>query len=104
MTSSTQASVSKTESKCCLGSIREFSETADKAVFAEANGKWVESVRHEEDPDWQALEIVFDDGSLFSFEFSSRIVVQASYSKARQGNLAMKRNYGRVSGNPGHKA
>jgi hypothetical protein len=73
-------------------------------VFAEAKGKRVESIRYEEDPDWQALEVLFDDGTLFSFEFSSRVVVQASYLKARQGNLAMKRNYGRVSGNPGHKA
>jgi hypothetical protein len=73
-------------------------------VFAEAKGKRVESIRYEEDPDWQALEVLFDDGTLFSFEFSSRVVVQASYLKARKGNLAMKRNYGRVSRDPGHKA
>jgi hypothetical protein len=73
-------------------------------VFAEAKGKRVETIRYEEDPDWQALEVVFDDGTLFSFEFSSRVVVQASYLKARQCNLAMKRNYGRVSRDPSHKA
>ena len=73
-------------------------------VFAEAKGKRVESIRYEEDPDWQALEVLFDDGTLFSFEFSSRVVVETRYLEARRGNLAIKRNYGRVSGDSGHKA
>ena len=72
--------------------------------FAEGAGKKVESIRYEESPEWQALEVIFDDGTRLSFEFSSRVVVRASYVEARRGNLAMKRNYGRVSGDPGHEA
>lgn len=72
-------------------------------VFAEAKGKRIESIRYEEDPDWQALEVLFDDGTLFSFEFGCRVVVQARYLEARLGNLAIKRNYGRVSSDSAHK-
>jgi hypothetical protein len=68
--------------------------------FKEAKGKVVASLRYEENPDWQALELAFSDGTLFSIEFSSRVSVQARYFKARQGNLKLIRSYGRVSGDP----
>ena len=71
------------------------------AVFADVTGKTVESIKYEENSDWQALEVAFSDGTLFSIEFSARVTVQASYLKVRQGDLDMIRNYGRVSGTPG---
>jgi hypothetical protein len=67
-------------------------------VFTEATGKTVESIKYEENPDWQAVEVAFSDGTLFSFEFSARVTVQASYLAVRRGDLKMVRNYGRVSG------
>lgn len=73
-------------------------------VFTEIAGKTVESIKYEENADWQALELAFSDGTLLSFELSSRVEVQASYLKARKGNLKLIRNYGRVSGAPTHKS
>ena len=70
-------------------------------VFAEVTGKTVKSIKYEENSDWQALEVAFSDGTLFSVEFSARVTVQASYLKVRQGDLGVIRNYGRVSGAPG---
>ncbi len=66
-------------------------------VFAEAAGKTVASIRYEENSEWQALVITFQDGKVISFEFSSRIDVQASYLEMRRGDLKIVRNYGRVS-------
>lgn len=40
--------------------------------FTEANGKTAASIRYEEHPESQALEVLFTDGALFSFELSSR--------------------------------
>ncbi len=74
------------------------------AVFTEAAGKTVESITYAENADSQALEIVFSDGTLLSFELSASVVVQASYLKAGRGNLKMIRNFGRVSGDSGNKA
>jgi hypothetical protein len=68
-------------------------------LFAEATGKTVKSIRYEENADWQALEVIFSDGTLFSFEFSSRVTVQARYFRATGGNLKPIRSYGRVTGN-----
>jgi hypothetical protein len=70
------------------------------AVFTEIAGKTVESIKYEENPDYQVLELAFSDGTLLTFELSSRVEVQASYLKARKGNLKLIRNYGRVSGAP----
>jgi len=66
-------------------------------VFTEIVGKTVESIKYEENPDWQALELAFSDGTLLTFELSFRVEIQASYLKARKGNLKLIRNYGRVS-------
>jgi hypothetical protein len=66
-------------------------------VFTEIAGKTVESIKYEENPDWQALELAFSDGTLLTFELSSRVEIRASYLKARKGNLKLIRNYGRVS-------
>ena len=74
------------------------------AVFTEVVGKTVESIKYEENPDYQVLELAFSDGTLLSFELSSRVEVQASYLKARNGNLKLIRSYGRVSGAPAHQA
>lgn len=73
-------------------------------VFAEVTGKTVESIKYEENSDWQALEVAFSDGTLFSFEFSARVMVQAKYLAVRRGDLEMIRNFGRVSGDPGDEA
>jgi len=73
-------------------------------VFTEIAGKTVESIKYEENPDYQVLELAFSDGTLLSFELSSRVEVQASYLKARKGNLKLIRSYGRVSGAPAHQA
>jgi hypothetical protein len=70
-------------------------------VFAEVTGKTVKSIKYEENSDWQALEVAFSDGTIFSFEFCARATVKASYLEVRQGDLEMIRNYGRVSGAPG---
>ena len=72
-------------------------------VFGELAGKTVNSVKYEENFDWQALEVAFSDGTIFSVEFSARVIVQARYLRSRQGNLDIIRNYGRVSGSPGRK-
>jgi hypothetical protein len=72
-------------------------------VFAEAAGKTVESIKYQENPDWQALELAFSDGTLLTFELSSRVQVQASYLRARNGSLKLIRNYGRVAGTPARK-
>ena len=74
------------------------------SVFTEIAGKTVESIKYQENSDCQALELAFSDGTLLSFELSSRVEVQASYLKARKGNLKLIRNYGRVSGAPAHQA
>jgi hypothetical protein len=66
--------------------------------FIEARGKTVKSIEYVENADWQALVIEFGDGKVFSLEFGSRIVVQASYLVKREGNLKLIRNYGRISG------
>jgi hypothetical protein len=66
-------------------------------LFTEGTGKTVDSIRYEENSDWQALEVAFSDGTLFSFEFSSRVTVHARYFKATNGNLEPIRSYGRVS-------
>ena len=66
-------------------------------VFTEVAGKTVESIKYEENPDWQALELAFSDGTLLSFELSSRVEVQASYLKARKGDVKLIRNYSWVS-------
>ena len=54
-------------------------------VFTEIAGKTVESIKYEENSDWQALELAFSDGTLLTFELSSRVEIQASYLKARKG-------------------
>ena len=73
-------------------------------VFTEATGKTVESIKYEENPDWQAVEVAFSDGTVFSSEFSARVAVQANYLEARRGDLEMIRNYGQVSNKPGQEA
>ena len=73
-------------------------------MFTEVAGKTVESIKYEENPDCQALELAFSDGTLLTFELSSRIEVQASYLRARKGNLKLIRNYGRVSAAPAQKS
>ena len=51
------------------------------SVFTEIAGKTVESIKYQENPDYQVLELAFSDGTLLSFELSSRIEIQASYLK-----------------------
>lgn len=63
-----------------------------ETVFTEIAGKTVESIRYEGNPDWQALELAFSDGTLLTFELSSRVEIQASYLKARKGNVKLIRN------------
>ena len=67
-------------------------------VFNEVTGKTVQSIKYEENSDWQALELAFSDGTLFSFEFSACVAVQASYLKVHRGDLKMIRNFGQISG------
>ena len=67
-------------------------------VFTQIAGKTVQSIKYDENPEYQVLEMAFSDGTLLTFELSSRVEVQASYLKARKGNLKLIRNYGRVSG------
>ena len=69
-------------------------------VFTEIAGKTVDSIKYEENPDYQVLELAFSDGTLLTFELSCWVEVQASYLKARKGNLKLIRSYGRVSGVP----
>jgi hypothetical protein len=73
-------------------------------LFTEAAGKTVASIRYNENPDWRALEVLFTDGTLYSFELSARITVDASYLEQRRGDSEIIRKYGRVSGNSGHQA
>ena len=62
-------------------------------MFTEIAGKTVESIRDEENPDWQALELAFSDGALLDFSNSvARVEIQASYLKARKGNVKLIRN------------
>ena len=72
-------------------------------VFGELTGKTVNSVKYEENFDWQALEVACSDGTIFSVEFGARVIVQASYLRSHKGNLDMIRNYGQVSGSPDRK-
>ncbi len=72
-------------------------------VFAEAAGKTVDSIRYEENSEWQALVITFRDGKVFSLEFGARIDVQASYLEMRRGDLKIIRKYGRISGGSDQK-
>jgi hypothetical protein len=44
-------------------------------LFTEATGKNVNSIKYEENADWQPLEVVFSDETLFCFEFNSRVTV-----------------------------
>ena len=73
-------------------------------VFTEAEGKTVASITYAENADSQALEVAFSDGTLLSFELSACVTVEASYLRARNGNLKLIRNFGRVSGDSGNKA
>lgn len=74
------------------------------AVFTEVVGKTVDLIKYEENPDYQVLELAFSDGTLLTFELSSRVEVQASYLKAQKGDLKLIRNYGWVSSAPAHQA
>ena len=69
-----------------------------RTQFPEAAGKTIVSIRYEEDPGWQSLEIAFTDGTLFSFELSAPVMVKAGYFNVRRGNRAQIRNYRRISG------
>jgi hypothetical protein len=71
--------------------------------FHEAKGKQVESIKYQENADWQAIELIFADGTMYSIEFSAQVAVQASFLKARRGNLKMIRNYGRISADSDRK-
>lgn len=73
-------------------------------LFTEAAGKTVASIRYDENPDWQALEVLFTDGTFFSFELNARITVDASYLEQRRGDSEIIRRYGHISGNSGHQA
>ena len=73
-------------------------------VFTEIPGKTVESIKYQENSDYQALELAFSDGTLLTFELSSRVEVQASYLKARKGHLKLIQNDGWISSAPAHQA
>jgi len=73
-------------------------------VFTELAGKSVQSITYAENADSQALEVLFSDGTLLSVEFSARVTVQASYLKARNGNLKLVRDLGRISGHSAGQA
>ena len=75
-----------------------------RTVFTDVSGKTVKSIKYEENPDCQALELAFSDGTLLCFEFSARVTVQGSYLKARKGNLRLIRDFGRISGHSAHEA
>ena len=63
-------------------------------VFTEVTGKTVKSIKYEENPDWQAIEVAFSDGTLLSVEISARVTVRASFLEARRGDLKIIRSYG----------
>ena len=44
-------------------------------VFTEIAGKTVESIKYEENPDYQVLELAFRDGTLLHKSLSTRFVV-----------------------------
>ena len=73
-------------------------------VFTDVAGKTVKSIKYEENPDCQALEVAFSDGTLLCFEFSARVTVRGSYLRARKGNLRLIRDFGRISGHSAHQA
>ena len=66
-------------------------------VFSDVAGKTVISIKYEENPDCQALEMAFSDDTLLCFEFSARVTVQGSYLRARKENLLLIRDFGRIS-------
>lgn len=72
-------------------------------VFTEAAGKTLKSIKYEENPDCQALELAFSDGTILAFEFSARVMVQSSYLRTRKGNLRVIRDFGRISGHSAHQ-
>ena len=74
------------------------------AGFTGIAGKTVDSIKYDENPDYQVLELAFSDGTLLTFELSSRVEVQASYLKARKGHLKLIRNYGWISSALAHQA
>jgi hypothetical protein len=71
----------------------------DGILFTEAAGKTVVSIRYDE----SGLEIHFTVGTLFSFELSSRLKVEASYLEQRGGESAVIRKYGRLSADSCHE-
>jgi hypothetical protein len=52
-------------------------------TFTEAAGKTVASIRYYEHEDWQALEVQFTDGTLFSFELLPRVALQVRYTERK---------------------
>ena len=60
-----------------------------ETVFTEAAGKTVKSIKYEENPDCQALEVAFSDGTLLSFEFRARVTVQGSYLRTQKETSAL---------------
>jgi hypothetical protein len=55
-------------------------------LFTEATGKTGNSIKYEENADWQALEVVISDGTLFCSEFNLRVSVPARHFRATSGN------------------
>lgn len=80
-----------------------MARTKREIVFSEVKSKTVEFIRYVENSDWQAIEFAFSDGTLLTLELRSQVEVQASYLKAREGNLELIRNYGRISGAPARR-
>jgi hypothetical protein len=69
--------------------------------FTEAMGKTVSFIAFINDGMVsQSLEVRFTDGTLFSFELSSRIGIKAEYMEVRRGELEMIREYGIVDTDP----
>jgi hypothetical protein len=63
-------------------------------AFTEAAGKTVASIRYQEHEDWQALEVQFTDGTLFSFELLPRVALQVRYLEQRHRESEVIRDYG----------
>jgi hypothetical protein len=70
---------------------------APQYAFTEAAGKTVASIRYQDHEDWQALEVQFTDGTLFSFELLPRVALEVRYLEQRHRESEIIRDYGVIS-------
>jgi hypothetical protein len=70
------------------------SRSGRRRIFNEAAGKIIDSMHYTCDPpDWQALEIRFTDGTVFSFELLPRVDLRCQDLKTQGSDLQIIRSY-----------